>query len=327
MTLPYGFNYLHEAWPDQEWQALFKRTWPAYERWFLKNGVEQQPTYLQCLRELRRHMPELLSVYERLCALAGGGDTTARFLSMYCPPAFYAGCSQAVWTRTTPFLVRNYDYHPALLEGTILQSQWLGQPVIANGDCLWGVLDGMNSEGLVVSLAFGGRQVVGKGFGIPLILRYILEVARGVQDAIAILQRVPSHMSYNITLLDKAGQYATVFVAPDRAAVIKHSAIATNHQQQIEWEQHARFTATLERERFLTQGLADATQTEEQLIQSFLQAPLYSTEYARGFGTLYTAIYRPTESSMTLLWPHHKWQQTLDSFNSSAAMENSNPQP
>ena len=36
-------------------------------------------------------------------------------------------------------------------------------------DCLWGLLDGMNDDGLGVSLTFGGRRVLGDGFGIPIV--------------------------------------------------------------------------------------------------------------------------------------------------------------
>ena len=279
--------------------------------------MDNQPTYLQSLRQLRAYMPELLPVYQRLCELAGGGDTAARFLSMYCPPPYFTGCSQAVWTQATPFLIRNYDYHPALLEGTLIHSRWLGQTVIANGDCLWGVLDGMNAAGLVVSLAFGGRKVVGQGFGIPLILRYVLELCRDMQDALDVVSRIPSHMSYNITLLDRAGQGSTVFIAPDRPPVISTTAIATNHQQNIEWKQHALATATLERERFLLQSLAKQTQSATEFIQSFLNPPLYSTDYARGFGTLYTAVYYPQEARMTMLWPQQLWHRHLSDLTES----------
>jgi len=34
-------------------------------------------------------------------------------------------------------------------------------------DCLWGLLDGVNGDGLCASLTFGGRRIVGVGFGIP----------------------------------------------------------------------------------------------------------------------------------------------------------------
>ena len=78
-------------------------------------------------------------------------------LSLYRPTPYMAGCSQAVWQRDgRPLLVRNYDYFPERLEGTILMSAWNGVKTIVQSDCLWGVLDGMNEHGLAASLAFGG---------------------------------------------------------------------------------------------------------------------------------------------------------------------------
>jgi len=59
---------------------------------------------------------------------------------MWCPPAYIAGCAQAVWIDPLgtqgPALVRNYDYAPALLEGNWLASRWCGQRVLAMSD--WG---------------------------------------------------------------------------------------------------------------------------------------------------------------------------------------------
>ena len=214
------FQAIAQDQPGEKWHALFERSWPAYRSWFLRGGVVGRPTYLECRRALREHMPELVPVWEQLAELAGGGDVEARFLSLWCPPAYIAGCSQTVWIdpqgRDEPALLRNYDFAPALLEGNWLATRWTGRRVAAMGDCLWGALDGVNEDGLAASLSFGGRTVAGIGFGIPLVLRYVLETARNTAQAIAILQRVPVHMSYSVTLLDKAADWATVFVGPDR---------------------------------------------------------------------------------------------------------------
>ena len=158
-------------------------------------------------------MPELVPTYHALVELAGGGDSTARFLSMYCPPPYLSGCTQAVWTGEEPVLIRNYDYNPQRLEGIVLKSKWNEQSVTAMTDASWGVLDGMNQSGLAVSLAFGGRVEVGIGFGIPIILRYILEFCEDTAGAIDVLKRVPTHMSYNITLVDKQQRFATVYIS------------------------------------------------------------------------------------------------------------------
>ena len=111
-------------------------------------------------------------------------------------------------------------------------------------DCLWGSLDGINEDGLAVSLSFGGRQVVGAGFGVPLVLRYILEFCTTTDDATSVLERIPVHMSYNVTVLDASGKFATAYLRPDQPALIRAVPYAANHQEDIEWEQHARATAT-----------------------------------------------------------------------------------
>jgi predicted choloylglycine hydrolase len=293
---------IREDQPGSSWQALFATHWPVYQRWFLSEGAQARPGYVTSHRMLGQYMPELLPLYERLVDLAGGGDQAARFLSLYCPPPFIAGCSQAVWSRHQPMLVRNYDYGPHLFEGTLLYTNWQ-QPVIAVSDCLWGVLDGMNAAGLAVSLSFGGRKAVGKGFGIPLILRYILETCEDIATAAKILQRVPTHMSYNVTMLERSGAFATAYISPDRPTMIVNTPVSTNHQQSIEWASYARMTATVERQEFLTNQLVDPQETASSFIQRFLQPPLYYTHYEQAFGTLYTVVYYPLTGTVTYIWP------------------------
>ena len=75
-------------------------------------------------------------------------------------------------------------------------------------DCLWGLLDGINDAGLAISLTFGGRPQVGEGFGIPLIIRYVLETCRNTGEAMRALRRIPVQMSYNVTALDQEGARA-----------------------------------------------------------------------------------------------------------------------
>ena len=91
-------------------------------------------------------------------------------------------------------LVRNYDYAPALCDGVILHSKWNDQWVIGMSDGLFGLLDGINQSGLAVSLTFGGRRVVGDGFGVPLILRYILEFCETVKDAVKVFNQELSEL-------------------------------------------------------------------------------------------------------------------------------------
>lgn len=307
-------NSIREDRPGPKWQVLFQTYWPVYKKWFLSEGHLARPGYMTSLKRLRQHMPELLPIYEQLVELAGGGDLAARFLSLYCPPPYLSGCSQAVWTRAEPVLIRNYDYSPQLFEGNLLYTAWQ-RPVIAMSDSLWGVLDGINADGLVVSLTFGGRKITGDGFGIPLILRYILEFCTDTQAAAEVLQRVPVHMPYNVTVLDRTGAFLTAYLAPETPAVMTASPVGTNHQQEIEWTDYARLTSTVERKELLTTQLADPNETRPKFIRRFLQAPLYNTQYKKAFGTLYTAVYDPHKVGAQFYWPHQATlQQSFVNF-------------
>ena len=293
---------IREDRPGPKWKALFEATWPYYRAWFLSEGHAARAGYVTSRRKLRRHMPELLPIYERLVELAGGGDLAARFLSQYRPPSYLLGCSQAVWPGPSPVLVRNYDYSPALFEGNLLRTRWR-RPVIAMADCSWGVLDGMNDAGLAVSLSFGGRKIMGDGFGIPLILRYVLELCDDVPAATEVLRRIPTHMPYNVTAVDGAGAFATAYLCPGYPAVVTDSRVCTNHQQRVDWEDHARMSSTVERRQFLADRLSDPAETEKGFVRRFLRPPLYNTRYEQAFGTLYTAAYHPAGLRAEYRWP------------------------
>tara|TARA_R110000751_G_scaffold189187_4_gene295252 strand:+ start:43073 stop:44077 length:1005 start_codon:yes stop_codon:yes gene_type:complete len=305
---------ISERQPGPKWAGLFHEYWPDYQRWWLREGESARPTYGESRRALQRHMPEIVGLYDELCELAGGGDHAARFLSFYCPPAYLSGCSQAVWPGAEPVLVRNYDYNPDAFDSLILRTSWQGRQVMGVSDGLWGLVDGVNDAGLAISLTFGGRRIVGEGFGVPLILRYVLQTCETTEEAGQALSRVPTHMSYNVTVLDAKRKYLTAMMAPDRPAVITHAAVATNHQETVEWVHHARFTATVERERFLLQRLTLHVDPEEKFIGAFLKPPLYSTAYSEGFGTLYTAVYKPKQGRMDIHWPGVVWPFSFNRF-------------
>lgn len=304
---------ISEAEPGPKWQAIFRRHWPAYKRWFLSEGYRARPGYQTSVKELGRHMPELIPIYESLTELAGGGDLSSRFLSLYCPPPYLSGCSQAVWSRERPVLVRNYDYSPKLFEGCLLHTSWC-RPVIAMIDCLWGALDGINGDGLSVSLSFGGNKAVGEGFGVPLIVRYVLETCDDAESASRALQRIPTNMHYNVTVVDRKGTFFTAYLSPTKPAIITRDPVSTNHQERVEWDDYARMTTTVERKEHVEARLGDPKETEEAFVDRFLEAPLYNQRYDKAFGTLYTAAYYPGSLRAEYLWPGRSLRQSFDGF-------------
>ena len=311
------FQAIAQDQPGEKWHALFERSWPAYRSWFLRGGVVGRPTYLECRRALREHMPELVPVWG-----TAGRAGRRRRCGGPLPVA-------VVPTRLYRRLLANRMDRPArprraraaaqlrlragAAGGNWLATRWTGRRVAAMGDCLWGALDGVNEDGLAASLSFGGRTVAGIGFGIPLVLRYVLETARNTAQAIAILQRVPVHMSYSVTLLDKAADWATVFVGPDRPVEVTRRKAVTNYQRVIEWPEHARATRAYERLEAMERQL-DNRASAQTLTETLLADPLYQNAWARGYGTLYTAVYRPLSGRIDLHWPGAVWAQSLRTF-------------
>jgi predicted choloylglycine hydrolase len=309
------FEAVAEDRPGPKWRAMFEEMWPAYRCWYLQEGEAARPDLATCRRMLERHMPELVATHERLTELAGGDDLAARFLSGWCPPAFIAGCSQAALTGgPRRVLVRNYDYPASRLEGVVVRTAWTGRRVIGMSDCLWGLLDGLNDAGLAVSLTFGGRKAAGEGFGIPVVVRYLLETCETVEQARAALARLPVHAPQNLTLLDRAGDAVTVYVGPDRRPEFRDVPATTNHQGRVDWPEYARAIRSVEREQRLLELLAEPGITAERLADAFLDPPLYSTSHAGGFGTIYTAAHFPDEGRVQYRWPGVVWDQSFEHF-------------
>ncbi len=181
-------------------------------------------------------------------------------------------------------------------------------------DCLWGLLDGINQSGLAVSLAFGGNPQVGRGFAVPIIVRYLLETCSSVYETKDALRQIPSFMTYSLSILDRTGEYTTAYISPGRKPKYESSKIATNHQGDIQWPKYAKFTRTIERAQFLERRLNRDSQAASELLQDFLSPPLYASSWSRGFGTLYTALYRPLKHSLELCWPETRLSFSTSDF-------------
>ncbi|MSP50294.1 MAG: peptidase C45, partial [Alphaproteobacteria bacterium] len=193
------FVFRREDGPGEDWLARFAAGRDEAARWYLGEGLADPPTAAECRAALREHMPELVPPYDRVCALVGDDDLAHRILSHYRPPPVVSGCSQAVWLGPGgPALVRNYDFPLPVVSDHFESTAWFGREVIAKGQRPWGgCIDGMNSDGLVASLTFGGSRAQGRGFSIILMLRYVLETCRRVDEAVAVLSRIPIALSQN----------------------------------------------------------------------------------------------------------------------------------
>lgn len=304
---------IREDTPGTRWQLLFESTWPAYRRWYACEGLDRRPDLATCTEALRRHMPELVPTWKQLAALAGDDELAARMLSLWDPPAFEPGCAQLALQHPQRVLIRNYDYSPALFEQVVYSSRFAKRRVIGTGDCLWGLLDGMNDDGLVVSFTFGGRPGSGRGFGISLVVRYLLEVCATVKSARAVLERVPVSMTYNLTISDRSGATVTAFVAPGSRPAFFDTPLATNHRGLVpEYPERARVLNSVGRQDELIR-LVQSAPDAQRATAAFLRKPLYNQAYSRGFGTLYTAVYLPEADVVEYHWPDSSWRRSFTS--------------
>ena len=165
----------------------------------------------------------------------------------------------------------------------------------------------MNADGLVAGLTLCGTQGLGRGFSIILMLRYVLETCRQVDQAVMALRRIPIAMSHNVTLLDRSGAHATLFLGPDRTPAISQLRACTNHQ-----ESSGNRRESLERQQIMLQALDEPGMSLSDLIARFQEPPLFSRR--SGSTTVYTALYLPAEGRVDYLWPGNSCRQGIGRF-------------
>lgn len=288
---------------DGRWATHLRTLWPAADRWLTDEG--RTPEGAARARKLfEQHMPELVPLLDRL---AGQLDRpkAETLLTMAAMRPFFSGCTQ---TGGDGRLLRNYDFPLDDCEGTIVRSNFL-RPVIGMQEGGWGLLDGMNDAGLVVSLTFGGRTSQGPGFAIIIVLRYLLETCETVTEAVERLRTIPIMIPQNVTLVD-ADRAMTVYVGPDIELTEAPDACAANHQHLPVSEEQERDSRTQQRLAAIRQSGAE--------VSAMLRPPLYQSGFDDGWGTVYTADYRPGEGRVTYHWQGQTWEQSFDRFTSGA---------
>lgn len=308
------FVAIREDTPGSDWLARFSAGRAEAEAWYRGTGREAPPTAAECRAQLRRHMPELLGSYDRVCGLVGEDELAHQILSQYRPPPLAPGCTQAVWLGDDgPALVRNYDYPLDVVSEHVESTRWFGREVIAKGQRPWGgSLDGMNADGLVASVTFGGSPAQGAGFSIILIVRYLLETCSKVSEAVAALSRIPVALSQNVTVLDKTGSHATVFLSPERAPSVSRALACANHQEPSSPGLSPGAASSMARQREALRTLERLDATLAKVVEAFLNAPIYSRSASSP--TVYSAVYRPAALTVDYLWPGHVMTQRMGSF-------------
>ena len=187
------------------------------------------------------------------------------------------------------------------MDAVILRTTYLERAVIGVTDAVWGLCDGMNDRGLAVSLTFGGRASMGEGFGAPIVIRYLLETCDTVEEARAVLARLPSAHTHNLTLADASGGVLTAYLNPDRPPSFRRLPIAVNHQWAVESWDPVLAESTLQREWWLLRLLDDPDVDHERFLGRLPRAAALQPGPRRGSGAPCTRppTIRPRATSRT----------------------------
>lgn len=323
------FIFGREDRPGEAWAARYAAGREEARRWYLgartaavpagpgfdwRAASRLGPTAAECRDALGRHMPELVDEYDRVCVLVDGDELDRRVLSHFRPAPDAPGCTLAVWHgEGGPALVRQQDFPLHVTSERFELTQWSGRRVIGKAQRPWGGLhDGMNDAGLVVTSTFGGGQAQGPGFAIILVARYLLETCSRVGEAVRAMRRLPVPLPHNVMMLDREGDYATVFVGPDREPAVTANRVTTNHQETVVWPELARRSQTVERLAAVEAALADPRMTLDGLVARFLEPPIHSR--SAHSPTVYTAVYRPAEATVDYIWPGKVVRQSFQRF-------------
>jgi predicted choloylglycine hydrolase len=120
-------------------------------------------------------------------------------------------------------------------------------------------------------------------------------------------------MAYNVTVVDRANHYTTLYLSPDRAPIEIHTPASANHQTEVEWSDYASMSKTIERQAVLDEIVNSSKEDIASIIAKFLEPPLYNTSFHKGFGTLYTIAYDLQMKEAKLIWPNN--DHVVQSFN------------
>ncbi|MEI0531108.1 C45 family autoproteolytic acyltransferase/hydrolase [Brachyspira pilosicoli] len=101
---------------------------------------------------------------------------------------------------------------------------------IGNTTAFIEIEDGINENGLACALTFVYPVSINYGFNAGMLIRYILEKCRDIDDALNFLKKVPISSAQNIILADKNSNIALVECNCNKRYIIKNDYVfTTNH--------------------------------------------------------------------------------------------------
>ncbi len=177
-----------------------------------------------CTVLYEKHYPEVI---QEIKGMADGQESSFEILSqilfpMYCfKPENHCTCfafsdeQNIIFGRNSDFLVS--------IEKLYMNCIYKLENVYAfNGNTTAYIQmeDGMNEHGLAIGLTFVYPHIRKPGFNAGMLLRYVLEKCKTVEESIAALKVLPIASAQTLTIADKEGTIAVVECNSERFAVI-----------------------------------------------------------------------------------------------------------
>jgi len=220
---------------DRMYHARFKgnhyQVGCNYGSMLLKNGVKLNvcPTFpvdnqrtmfaMECVTKIKPFYPEII---EEIRGIADGNEAEFEFLcalilSMYCYDtnvhcscfAYHNG-EKTVLGRNSDFLVSIEKLYMNVMYELDGVYRFTG-----NTTAFVEMEDGVNEYGLAVGLTFVPIKEVKPGFNVGIILRYLLEKCKTVEEAVIAIKKLPIASGGTLTIADATGEIAVVEIAPD----------------------------------------------------------------------------------------------------------------
>jgi len=131
------------------------------------------------------------------------------------------------------FLGRNSDMFPSLkaTSESILYRPDNGYMFLGHSTSMVQMEDGINEYGLAIGMNFLMTKYRKPGLNTGMIIRYILENCKTVQEAVDLLKTLPISSTQNLMIADKGGDKAVVECSPCKMIVRRSDGflVSTNH--------------------------------------------------------------------------------------------------
>ena len=192
---------------------------------------------LQCEAEVRRVFPEIL---EEIRGLANGMQEQYEAVAAFLLTIGYGkpvGCSSFACADDSRVVFgRNYDFYLRLAKYT---ESYITRPKgahtsLANTDIFLGREDGVNEEGVAISIHFVAAQLGTPGINFPIAVRYVLDRCSNAAEAVDFLTHVKFMTANNYLVADKGGEMAVIEASPANLRIRRPEEgekfmVATNH--------------------------------------------------------------------------------------------------